>query len=193
MGAVNGDNSVIIPLRMQENGIVENKRNQSMSNQVANALFEAINDEYKARATYQYVIDTFGSIRPFINIVEAESRHIQALLPLFQKYGVPVPPDTWAQHMSQPESIMDACRAGVEAEIENTEMYDRLLKETQGYPDIQRVMRNLQRASAENHLPAFQRCLARFSRQHGWSGERRSGMRRQGGCGGRRYRGGRCR
>ncbi|WP_232420130.1 hypothetical protein [Nitrosococcus watsonii] len=56
-----------------------------MSETVSNVLIEAINDEYKARATYRHVIRKFGEIRPFINIVEAESRHIEALLPLFQK------------------------------------------------------------------------------------------------------------
>lgn len=164
-----------------------------MSNHVANALSEALNDEYKARATYQYVIDTFGPIRPFINIVEAESRHIQALIPLFHRYGVPVPPDTWERQIEKPESIADACRAGVEAEIENAEMYDRLLKETAGHPDIQRVMMNLQRASSENHLPAFQRCSARTSGQSGWFEENSRRGRIRGGRGGRRYRGGRCR
>ncbi len=56
-----------------------------MSETVDNILIEAINDEYKARATYRHVIRKFGEIRPFINIVDAESRHIEALLPLFQK------------------------------------------------------------------------------------------------------------
>ncbi|PIE42699.1 MAG: DUF2202 domain-containing protein, partial [Gammaproteobacteria bacterium] len=60
-----------------------------MSTAAANALIEALDDEYKARATYRYVIDTFGPVRPFINIVNAETRHIQALIPLFHKYGVP--------------------------------------------------------------------------------------------------------
>ncbi len=162
-----------------------------MSDHVANALIEALNDEYKARATYRYVIDTFGPIRPFINIVEAETRHIQALVPLFHRYGVPVPPDNWYQQIDKPLSVMAACKAGVEAEIENARMYDRLLKETEGYPDIQRVMMNLQRASAENHLLAFQRCFARSSGQHGCFGEHSGGGRVRGGRGGRRCRGGR--
>ncbi len=160
-----------------------------MSVHLTNALAEALNDEYKARATYQYVINTFGPIRPFVNIVEAESRHIEALVHLFHKYKIPVPQDTWEQHIDKPKSIEAACKAAVEAEIENATMYDRLLEETIDYPDVQRVMKNLQRASAENHLPAFQRCSTRFSRQHGRSTghcNTESGNRR-----GHRYRGGR--
>ncbi len=149
-----------------------------MSDQVASALLEAINDEYKARATYRYVIHTFGPIRPFIHIVEAESRHIQALLPLFHKYKVPVPKDNWDQQIDKPESVQEACRAGVEAEMDNAGMYARLLDQTAGYPDIQRVMINLQRASAENHLPAFQRCLQRSSAPAGCPGKNHGGGRR---------------
>ncbi len=168
-----------------------------MSNRIANALVEAINDEYKARAMYQCVINQFGRVRPFINIIEAETRHIQALIPLFHKYGVPVPEDDWLQRVDTPESIVAACRIGVDAEIENAGMYDRLLKQTEGYPDIQQVMTNLQRASTENHLPAFQRCSERASgRQGNLSGKSVTPGRRGGGnggcCGGRRRRGGHC-
>ncbi|PIE56757.1 MAG: DUF2202 domain-containing protein [Desulfobulbus propionicus] len=156
---------------------------------LADALIEALDDEYKARATYRYVIDTFGPIRPFSNIVNAETRHIEALLPLFHKYRIPVPPDTWDQRITKPQSIEDACTAGVTAEIENVEMYNRLLKATVDYPDVQGVMINLQRASAEHHLPAFQRCVIRFSRQYAHVEDqphKRQQGRRRGGCGGRR-------
>ena len=132
-----------------------------MSETIKEILVEAINDEYKARATYRLVIEKFGEIRPFINIVDAESRHIDALLPLFAKYNIPVPEDDWVTRIEVPESVREACEVGVEAEIENGEMYDRLLKSSEGYSDIQHVLQQLQRASVENHLPAFQRCVER--------------------------------
>jgi hypothetical protein len=43
------------------------------------ALQEALDDEYRAWATYDQVIHDFGNERPFINIREAEARHIEAL------------------------------------------------------------------------------------------------------------------
>jgi len=132
-----------------------------MSEILSAVLIEAINDEYKARATYRKVINKFGEIRPFINIVEAESRHIEALLPLFEKYGITVPEDNLALNIEAPQTIMEACQIGVEAEVENAEMYDRLLELIVDYPDVQHVLVQLQRASAENHLPAFQRCVER--------------------------------
>lgn len=125
------------------------------------ALVEAINDEYKARATYRLIINKFGEIRPFINIIESEERHIQALIPLFKKYKITIPVDDWEKKVDVPVSITEACQIGVHSEIENMSMYERLLDLTKEYPDVQQVFLNLQRASQENHLPAFQRCAER--------------------------------
>lgn len=124
------------------------------------ALKEALDDEYKAQATYRCVIDAFGAVRPFVNIVEAEGRHAAALIALFEKYGLPVPEDPWPGRVSAPGSVEEACRMGIEGEIENAEMYDRLLAAVEE-PDVQAVLERLRTASQENHLPAFQRCLER--------------------------------
>jgi hypothetical protein len=142
------------------------------------ALIEALDDEYKACATYQRVIDLFGEIRPFINIIEAEKRHIQALLPLFRKYGFSIPEDLWSNQVESPNSVLEACQAGVEAEIENAEMYDRLLAATKDYADVQQVFKNLQRASQENYLIAFRRCVERNGIRGGGRG---AGYRARGG------------
>jgi hypothetical protein len=149
-----------------------------VSETIREVLVEAINDEYKARAMYRLVINRFGEIRPFINIVDAESRHINALLPLFEKYGIAVPEDDWASRVEAPESVLEACQMGVEAEIENGEMYDRLLRLSEDYPDIQQVLLRLRRASIENHLPAFQRCVERGGGQG--QGRRRGQQHRHG-------------
>lgn len=130
--------------------------------QLEAALNEAIQDEYKARATYYRILEKFGMVRPFANIVRSEERHIQALLGLFRRYNLPVPVDSWPLKINPPETLADASREGVQGEIENGEMYRRLLAMTRDYPDVQRVFLNLQRASQENHLPAFKRSLARY-------------------------------
>lgn len=124
------------------------------------ALHEALEDEYRAWSTYDQVISDFGEVRPFINIRDAEARHIQALHSLFNAYGVDIPENDWSSRVKSYPSLHEACRAGVAAEIENGDMYRRLLRSTDR-ADILDVFRNLQRASQENHLPAFQRCVAR--------------------------------
>lgn len=132
-------------------------RAQGLSGNEAGALADAIQDEYKARATYQKVVDTFGSVRPFSNIIKAETQHIAALAQLFQRYGLPIPPDTWASRVPAFASIEEACAAAVQAEIDNGKLYDSLFARAKS-PDIIRVFEALQRASLENHLPAFQSC-----------------------------------
>lgn len=161
-----------------------------MSNRLTDALTEALEDEYKARATYRLILNQFGAIRPFVNILASEERHIRALLPLFQKYNIPIPPDNWEHRITVPSSVLEACQAGVQAEIENAAMYQRLLNWAQEYPDVQRVFLNLQHASQANHLRAFQRCADRESTQRhpGHPGTRR--MRR--GCRHGASMGGRC-
>lgn len=126
----------------------------------ATALAEALDDEYKARATYRAVIDAFGLVRPFVNIVRSEERHIAALLAHFARLGLAPPKDRWAGNVAPPPTLEAACAAGVTAEIENAAMYDRLIAMT-GDAAARMVMENLRAASQDRHLPAFRRCAER--------------------------------
>jgi hypothetical protein len=121
------------------------------------ALNEALDDEYRAWATYDQVIVDFGEVPPFSNIREAEARHIEALCMLFARYRLTVPENPWPGKVGRYASLQTACEAGIAAEIANSEMYDRLLGATLR-PDILVVLRNLQEASQQRHLPAFRRC-----------------------------------
>jgi hypothetical protein len=125
------------------------------------ALNEALDDEYRAFSTYDQVLADFGEVPPFNNIREAEGRHIDALCVLFTRYGLPVPENSWPGKVERYANLQDACEAGVAAEIANGEIYERLLRATDR-PDILRVFRNLQEASQQRHLPAFQRCTQGF-------------------------------
>jgi rubrerythrin len=124
------------------------------------ALHEALEDEYNARATYRKVIEVFGPVRPFVNIVEAEERHTRALLRQFDRLGVRPPEDTWPTRIAAPQSVSEACEAAVQAEIDNAAMYERLIAQVSD-PAVRQVMRQLEEASQRRHLPAFKRCLSR--------------------------------
>lgn len=126
-------------------------------------ILDALEDEYKARAFYRLVIKTFGPIQPFVNIVEAEKTHARALERLCARYGIPLPVDEWDRTLQPPASVLEACRAGVEGEIENMAMYDRFLKDIES-PDIRALFQRLQARSRDAHLPAFQRCVARYGK-----------------------------
>lgn len=121
------------------------------------ALTEAINEEYGALNTYQAAIAQFGNIYPFSQIARSEQQHVNALARLFTKYGLAVPANpglattpTWA-------TVADACQTGVDAEIADAALYDTL-KPSVANADILQVFANLQAASLNSHLPAFEAC-----------------------------------
>lgn len=128
-----------------------------MSMPLKDRLTLALLDEYKSRATYAKILEKFGPIRPFVNIHEAEGRHVEALIHLFEGYQIEIPVDHWPCHITVPATLKEACQQAVYAEQDNMTMYDRILADT-SEPDVRRVLLNLQAASRDRHLPAFQRC-----------------------------------
>ncbi|HRH42891.1 MAG TPA: hypothetical protein PKY82_14780 [Pyrinomonadaceae bacterium] len=120
-------------------------------------LYLALNDEYMAMAIYDQINKDFNSPRPFINIQQAEARHSERLKQLFTTYHLPIPENPWISKTTKFPTVIEACKAGVNAEIVNKQLYDKLFKST-SRDDILVIYRNLQRASEQNHLPAFQRC-----------------------------------
>lgn len=135
---------------------------QSLDRSTHEALIEAIEDEYKARAFYEAILNKFGPVRPFSNIVHSEARHAEMLKRLFVKYGLPIPEDPFTGNMEAPDSLFDACQAGIQGELENIEMYDRFFSVVRE-PDIRAAFSRLKSASQERHLPAFQRGARRYS------------------------------
>ena len=106
------------------------------------ALQKALDDEYRAWATYDQVMADFGEAPPFSNIRAAEARHIEALCSLYARYGLPVPENPWPGKVAR--------------------------------------YANLQEASQQRHLAAFQRCVERGSggnRFGGGAARRRGGQR----------------
>ena len=132
---------------------------QPLSETEAEALLAALDDEYKAWATYEQVIDDFGAVQPFTSVQRAEESHIAALVRLLQAYGLEVPENEWEGHMPSFASLAEACAEAAQAEIDNAALYDELLVGVEN-PRILRVFESLQKASESRHLPAFQRCAA---------------------------------
>ena len=124
------------------------------------AMNRGIQDEYHAEFVYMKVIEKFGDVQPFYNIVYAEQRHSEAIANLFTNRGLLVPPSDWnLGNVPEFASVADACAAGVVAELENIALYDELL--TLDLPqDVRNVFTNIRAASLDKHLPAFQTCCA---------------------------------
>ncbi|WP_186440418.1 MULTISPECIES: ferritin-like domain-containing protein [Planktothrix] len=161
-GIIITSNSIIFPgffpLKALSKTALDSKTQQ--------AMIDSINDEYRARALYNAVIQKLGSVRPFSNIVQSENNHVNLWVNLFAHYGMPVPNDTFSGHISVPDTLKEACQMGVETEIDNVKMYDNFLSfVTQ--PDLKAAFTQLRQISQERHLPAFERCQTQPNRGQG--------------------------
>lgn len=121
------------------------------------ALQQAVLEEYGALNTYQAVIAQFGAVQPFSTIARSEQQHVNALLRQATKYGVTAPANPGLADSPEWESVADACQTGVDAEIADAALYDELFQVTDN-ADLVRVYTNLQAASLNRHLPAFEAC-----------------------------------
>ncbi len=121
------------------------------------ALERAVLEEYGALNLYNAVLDQYPGAFPFSRIVRAEGQHVNALLRVADRYGVDTPTNPGLTVPPTFATLQDACAAGVAAEIADAALYDDLLVVTDN-PDVVRVYENLQTASLNSHLPAFQAC-----------------------------------
>lgn len=127
----------------------------------ASALAMALDDEYRAEAMYEAVIALHGEVRPFSNIIMAEQRHSQRVREEMDRLGIPHQADNpFLGEISAPSSLLEACEQGAQAEIENIALYDEILP-TIGDVQVRATLSDLQWASKERHLPAFQQCVER--------------------------------
>jgi len=122
-------------------------------------LIYAIQDEYLARAEYEYLINELDAGSPFTNIIKAEETHISLLLTIFEKYSFEAPEDTSSEYLIPATSITEALETGVLAEVNNIAMYELFL-ETELPDDVRAVFVKL-RDGSKNHLAAFERKLSR--------------------------------
>lgn len=134
--------------------------------EVQEAVLEAlvgVEGEYAAYATYDAILNEYGNVNPYANIMAAEAKHIDALKKILDQYGVAYPVENpYLGMIEAPESLAAAAQAGVDAEIANVALYEEQLKAVGDYPSIVSVFLNLQAASQEQHLPAFERAAARY-------------------------------
>jgi hypothetical protein len=141
-----------------QDGTPTTPSSQAITSEVRAALERSIQDEYRAETIYQGVVNDFGSVLPFVNILQAEQRHSAALAQLFVRRGLAVPPSGWTlANVPRFDSVRTACAASALAEVENVAMYDELLR-LDLPSDVRQVFGNNRLASLEQHLPAFERC-----------------------------------
>lgn len=150
----NFDEEILTKLR------VDTSFNEPVLHQV---LRIAVYDEYHAYENYKKIVEKFGNIPPFVNILEAEIRHYEELAVLLNKYQVQLPLNDWVLKVEEPNSILEAAEVAVAEEIDNIKMYDNLIPYAKDYPDVLDTIYRLQAASYNNHLPALRKCVSEQS------------------------------
>jgi hypothetical protein len=141
------------------------------------ALRQAMETSYGARAMCQRAIEAFGPLQPFVNVRRDAERHVRALRAVFGRLGVDAPQDTWPDRIAPPETLAEACAAAGRAALERQQTCARLIPFIAD-PGARRVFRRIQEASSRRHLPAFRRCFVRASKPTGRPRGVRSGRMR---------------
>lgn len=116
-------------------------------------------DEQNAYATYDAIINQFGTVRPFVNVQSAEAQHIASWELLFDRYGIE-PGAVPTFDLPEFASLTDACAASAAAEVANFDLYDTMLTAFEPYPDLVYVAQTLRDASEYSHLIAFENCAS---------------------------------
>ncbi len=163
--------------------VVNNTPVYSLSEEMKDDLVFMYQEEKVARDVYRKLGDIWGE-RVFLNIQNAEQRHMDSIRGLLEKYNIPVPviDDTEGQFengelqglydmlVAQGEnSLIDALNVGVL--VEETDIAD-LQARMGGVPDdVQAVYESLLNGSY-NHLRAFNRVLDNGTVSSGRRGRR---------------------
>lgn len=123
---------------------------------LATVLGRAYQTETAALATYRNVVASLGPVGPFPNIITAEQQHVATVTALMSGHRIALPAAGAGQ--AAPSTLGAACRLGVTVEQQVISLYGELLPQVTGYPDVTTAFKNLQAASRDSHLPAFEHC-----------------------------------
>ena len=119
---------------------------------VQTMLLNALQEERLAAATYQAVIDKFGEVEPFTNILKAEEQHIAAVENLLKVNNIDIPENNVTAEA--PETLEEAYAKAIEVEKEDIALYERMLPDISDTM-IKTVFTRLTNAS-EWHLKTFE-------------------------------------
>jgi hypothetical protein len=166
---VNGTNDQTLVNRQNEvsgrGGMMggSNNQQQTISTDLSGSDYDAAElkavldvlllDEYKARAEYEAIVEKFGDESPYVNLIKAETRHIESLTRIYDAFDFVVPADNGDDFAVLPASLEASYQIGIDAEKANIALYETYL-DTDLPDSVERIFQNLQNAS-ENHLAIF--------------------------------------
>ncbi|WP_096027858.1 hypothetical protein [Campylobacter lanienae] len=116
-------------------------------------LLRALDDEYKAYSFY-FASSEFG--QPFINLLEAEANHINAITFHLNSLQAQIPANPYSFNRSA--SFEEAINTALANELANVELYNAL-SANESDPQVLDTFYRLQAASYNNHIPTLQNAL----------------------------------
>jgi hypothetical protein len=131
---------------------------EALSQAEVSGLHDALRSERRARAICRGLVTVSGAEGAFFIVCRSQERRLHALVALFVRRGLAVPPEVDEQ--SSPASCEQGCAVALAAEEAKEELYERLLDEARAV-DVATMYRQLQRAARDVQAPAFRRCLDR--------------------------------
>lgn len=149
------------PVSMVELGFGSEGALETEEHTIEEMLLYAIEDELRAKAEYEMIMDTYDITKPFSNIANSEQTHINLLVPLLEAYEVDYDESEILDHLIEINSLLEAYQVGVIAEIDNIAMYDLFL--TYDLPDDLIQAFTALRDASYNHLAAFEKGVTRSS------------------------------
>ena len=131
--------------------------------QVHDALDSALRSKYRTCALYRMVLQAFGPVQPFKDLLKLEEKYRLVLNGLARRYAHTGPADEWEGRIAIPVSFVEACEEAIQLERENDRLYGALLERTAD-PALHRLLTRMRNVSQITHRPSFKEYLefARF-------------------------------
>lgn len=110
-------------------------------------LVYAVQDEYVAEQQYKTILEDLGENELFKKITSEETMHASAALPLLEKYNVAEVDADYKSVAAHPKDWKEAAKTGIQAEINNIEMFETFLKQPNLPDDVKTIFTELKDAS----------------------------------------------
>lgn len=129
---------------------------------LAEALSYAIEDKYLKQANFDYSIEKYGSIRPFVQMKIEDQHQISTLLPLFKKYNIDLPKDRARHYLKKDtESLYQAFQIQIAREKNAIKMYKKFLSIREFPRDILDTFQE-QLIVSQKHLEALEQNVIKY-------------------------------
>ena len=125
---------------------------------VLSALDSALRSKFKTCALYRMVLQAFGPVKPFKDLLKIEEKYRLVLTGLARRYDRPSPADEWEGQVAIPVSFVEACEEAIQQERENDRLYTSLLDQIAD-PAQRRVLMRMRNVSQISQLPSFKEYL----------------------------------